>query len=72
MMHDEDEILRQADAIRAARAGREPPEWEAACLRWRGRILTGKGRHYCPEWDYLPVDETTMEWSTCICGRNAD
>ncbi len=42
-------------------------EWVEDCLHWRGRVLTGKHRHWCYEWDELPVDETTPEWP---CGCN--
>jgi hypothetical protein len=41
-------------------------EWETICLQERGRVLTGKKRHYCMEWDGLPIDETTPEWP-CGC-----
>ena len=40
--------------------------WCADCMKWRGRVLTGKFRHWCFEWDGLPVDETTPEWE-CGC-----
>jgi hypothetical protein len=39
----------------------------ADSYRWRGKILTGKYRHYCYDWDCLPVDETTPEWGSCMC-----
>lgn len=42
-------------------------EWEADCLRWRGKILTGKFCHWCFDWDSLPVDETTPEFEGCFC-----
>lgn len=42
-------------------------DWAADCLKWRGKVLTGAHRHYCREWDGLPVDETcTNEWP-CGC-----
>lgn len=47
------------------------PEWNKECLRWRGRVLTGKGRHWCYDWDFLPVDETTPEWEGCTCFPHA-
>jgi hypothetical protein len=43
-------------------------EWEEDCLRWRGRILTGAHKHWCWDWDGLPIDETTPEWP-CECCR---
>ena len=42
-------------------------EWEEACMRWRGEVLTGKFAHYCWEWDGLPVDETCKEFEVCLC-----
>jgi hypothetical protein len=42
------------------------PEWELDCHLWRGEVLTGRKRHWCPEWDGLPVDETCREWP-CGC-----
>jgi hypothetical protein len=42
-------------------------DWIDDCLRWRGKVLTGKYAHWCHEWDSLPVDETTPEWPTCTC-----
>ncbi len=46
--------------------------WDAECTKWRGEILTGKWRHYCNEWDGLPVDETTGEFCCCRCWIIAD
>jgi hypothetical protein len=42
------------------------PEWQADCLRWRGRVLTGRFGHWCADYDELPVDETCPEWP-CDC-----
>jgi hypothetical protein len=44
-------------------------DWEEDCLRWRGCVLTGKHSHWCPDWDYLPIDETCEEWP-CVCCNN--
>ena len=41
-------------------------DWADDCLKWRGKILTGHYKHWCHEWDGLPVDETTPEWP-CGC-----
>lgn len=41
-------------------------QWERECLHWRGKVLTGKYGHWCPDWDDLPIDETCPEWP-CIC-----
>mgnify|MGYP005825685599 CR=1 len=29
--------------------------------------LTGKYKHYCPDWDYLELDETCQEFVFCLC-----
>jgi hypothetical protein len=41
--------------------------FDEVCLKERGKVLTGKYRHYCMEWDLLPIDETCPEWP-CGCG----
>ena len=43
------------------------PHFVEDCKVWRGRVLTGKYAHWCPEWDDLPMDETCSEWP-CDCG----
>ena len=42
--------------------------WVRDCKHWRGKVLTGKHSHWCPDWDYLPIDETTDEFDCCSCG----
>lgn len=42
-------------------------EWEEDCLHWWGRKLTGEKKHFCPDWDYLPIDETCDEIAGCSC-----
>ena len=44
----------------------QPEEWKEDCLKWCGRVLTGRYWHWCNAWDGLPVDETTPEWP-CEC-----
>lgn len=41
-------------------------DWVTDCHHWRGKVLTGRFRHWCWEWDGLPVDETSAEWP-CGC-----
>lgn len=41
--------------------------WKADCIKWRGRVLTGVNAHWCYDWGFLPVDETTPEWKCCRC-----
>jgi hypothetical protein len=43
-------------------------DWDEDCERYWGRKLTGKKRHWCPDWDFLPIDETTKaEIDCCTC-----
>jgi len=28
--------------------------------------MNGKYKHYCPDWDFFPIDETCLEWP-CAC-----
>lgn len=41
--------------------------WADNCFRWHDHLLTGDKCHYCPDWDYLPIDETCMEFEACTC-----
>lgn len=43
------------------------PNWQAQCRLEHRRVLTGEYAHYCPDWDYMTVDETTTEWESCAC-----
>ena len=47
-------------------------DWIEDSIRWRGTVLTGKRAHWCPEWDFLPVDETCAEFETCTCVLDID
>ena len=29
--------------------------------------LNGKFKHYCPEWDFMAIDETCVEFDACLC-----
>lgn len=43
-------------------------EWMQDCIKERGRILVGKFRHYCYDWDFMTVDETCEEFENgCNC-----
>jgi hypothetical protein len=53
------------DAIRRGEKVRE--EWRTDCIHYWGRTLTGKKGHWCPEWDYLPIDDTCQEFEHCLC-----
>jgi hypothetical protein len=48
-------------------AGPPSQDWIDDSLRWRGTILTGEYAHWCPDWDYLPIDETSSEWPCPCC-----
>ena len=42
-------------------------QFEIESKREHGRVLTGRFRHWCAEWDFLTVDETTLEYEACTC-----
>lgn len=43
-------------------------EWEEECMKYHGRVLEGDKAHWCPEWDYLPIDSSCeMEMESCSC-----
>ena len=42
-------------------------EWIVDCKHHHGKVLTGKYAHWCPEFDYLPIDETVTEFEYCLC-----
>ncbi len=42
-------------------------KFDQDCMQMWGKLLTGKYKHYCCEWDYLPIDETCHEFFACMC-----
>jgi hypothetical protein len=42
-------------------------DWKSDCLRTYGIVLVGEKAHWCPEWDYLTIDETCDEFGACTC-----
>ena len=40
-------------------------EWEEDCLKYWGKVLTGKHGHWCYDFDDLPIDETCQEFEFC-------
>jgi hypothetical protein len=44
-------------------------EFEKECHRYHGKNLTGNYAHYCPDWDYLPIDSTCEEFRHCTCTK---
>lgn len=45
------------------------PAWDEDCLRWHGTILRGPDRHWCWDWDGLPIDATCREYQGCTCEK---
>jgi hypothetical protein len=45
----------------------ELTEFEQDCIHFWGKPLTGKYKHYCCDWDFLPLDETCEEFKYCTC-----
>ncbi len=33
----------------------------------RYAALSGKLKHYCPDWDFMAIDETCPEFDVCLC-----
>ena len=31
--------------------------------------LKGECKHYCPDWDYMAIDETCSEFDCCLCDK---
>lgn len=42
-------------------------DWINDCKHWHAKVLTGKYGHWCPEFDFLPIDETCDEFKFCVC-----
>jgi hypothetical protein len=42
-------------------------EWFEDCQKWLGVVLNGTYRHWCVDWDGLPIDETSPEFECCYC-----
>lgn len=32
--------------------------------------LEGERKHFCPDWDFMAIDETCPEFQTCTCYDN--
>jgi len=43
-------------------------DWVEDCFKWHGQVLNGKNAHWCPDWDFLPIDDTCEEIKCCTCG----
>jgi len=42
-------------------------EFNEDCIKCFGKILTGSRRHFCNDWDGLPIDDTCPEADCCMC-----
>lgn len=42
-------------------------EFEEDSINCHGRILTGQFKHFCADFDYLPIDETCFQFQYCLC-----
>jgi len=42
-------------------------DFQRDCINIYGYVLTGKLKHYCPYWDFMPIDETCEEIGGCKC-----
>lgn len=40
--------------------------------RLRFLKLTGNLRHYCPDWDFMAIDENCPEMQCCTCAFQTD
>lgn len=47
-----------------SRAG-QTEEFKRDSMKWHGVVLTGKFAHWCNDWDFLPIDETCDEFTSC-------
>lgn len=47
------------------------PEWLEEWRHWNGDQPIGKYAHMCPDWDYLPIDETDDEIVACLCFQDS-
>jgi hypothetical protein len=44
-------------------------QWKEDCLKQCGRVLMGKYRHWCADWDDLPIDDTREEFKAGTCEK---
>lgn len=42
-------------------------EFDEDCIAIYGETLSGKYKHYCCEFDFLPMDHTCFEFKFCHC-----
>lgn len=42
-------------------------ELDEDAIKFYGKPLTGKYKHFCVEFDDLPIDENCIEFKFCLC-----
>lgn len=42
-------------------------ELDQDSIQLYGKPLTGKYKHFCVEFDFLPIDEHCFEFKFCLC-----
>jgi hypothetical protein len=47
-------------------------DFEQDCMHFYGKVLEGIHKHYCPDFDYLPIDETCFEYQFCLCDKTEE
>ena len=47
-------------------------DWEEDCLHYHGQVLTGRYKHWCADWDDLPIDDTCPEFECCTCPKDSN
>jgi hypothetical protein len=45
-------------------------EFQDDFVHWHGRTCQGAFGHWCPDWDFLPIDEFCQECASCGCFAN--
>lgn len=60
-------MAQQLEMFTSDEMGTLSQQWITDCKIYRGRVLTGKKRHYCIDWDQLPMDETCYEYEEGMC-----
>ena len=47
-------------------------QWINSCIKEHGRVLRGNCSHWCPDWNFTPIDETCIEFESCTCDFNEE
>ena len=45
-------------------------KFEQDCMATHGKKLNGRLKHWCANWDFLPIDETCPEFDSCACFKD--